>query len=50
VIGSRGTAKIRAILTSMHGALLQTQIGGFQRWNLDELRLVKRAKVVKKDA
>jgi hypothetical protein len=46
VIGSRGTAKIRAILTAMHGALLQTQIGGFRRWNLDELRLVKRGKPV----
>jgi hypothetical protein len=44
VIGSRGTAKIRAILTSMHGALLETQIDGFRRWNLDELRLVKRNK------
>jgi hypothetical protein len=44
VIGSRGTAKIRAILTSMHGALLEKQIGGFRCWNLDELRLVKRKK------
>ncbi len=44
VIGSRGTAKIRAILTSMHGALLDRQIDGFRRWNLDELRLVKRSK------
>jgi hypothetical protein len=42
VIGERGTANIRAILTSMHGALLEKQIGGFRRWNLDELRLVKR--------
>ena len=42
VIGSRGTAKVRAILTSMHGALLEKQIDGFRRWNLDELRLVKR--------
>jgi predicted RNA-binding protein YlqC (UPF0109 family) len=41
VIGSRGTAKIRAILTSIHGALLEKQIDGFRRWNLDELRLVK---------
>ena len=46
VIGSRGTAKIRAILTSMHGALLEKQIDGFRRWNLDELRLVKRGKPV----
>jgi hypothetical protein len=37
VIGSRGTAKIRAILTRMHGALLEKQIDGFRRWNLDEL-------------
>jgi hypothetical protein len=29
VIGSRGTAKIRAILTSVHGALLEKQIDGF---------------------
>jgi hypothetical protein len=42
VVGSRGTAKIRAILTDVHGALLETQIDGFRRWNLDELRLVKR--------
>jgi hypothetical protein len=42
VIGSRGTAKIRAILSSMHGALLEKQIDGFRTWNLDELRLVKR--------
>ena len=44
VVGSRGTAKIRAILTSMHGALLEKQIGGFRNWNLDELRLVKRGR------
>jgi hypothetical protein len=44
VIGSRGTAKIPAILTSMHGALLEKQIEGFRRWNLDDLRLVKRSK------
>jgi hypothetical protein len=42
VVGERGTAKIRAILTSMHGALLDRQIDGFRRWNRDELRLVKR--------
>ena len=42
VIGARGTSKIRSILASMHGALLETQIDGFRRWNLDELRLVKR--------
>ncbi len=44
VVGERGTAKIRSILTAMHGALLEKQIGGFRRWNLDELRLVNRAK------
>jgi hypothetical protein len=32
VIGSRGTAKIGAILTSMHGALLEKQIGGFRQY------------------
>ena len=42
VVGARGTAKIRAILSSVHGAFLEKQIGGFRRWNLDELRLVKR--------
>jgi hypothetical protein len=42
VIGERGTAKIHAILTDMQGAPLENQIGGFRRWNLDELRLVKR--------
>jgi hypothetical protein len=46
VIGERVTAKIHAILTSMHGALLENQIGGFRRWNLNELRLVKRKKRV----
>jgi hypothetical protein len=40
VVGSSGTAKIRSILTSMHGALLEKQIDGFRRWNLDELRVV----------
>jgi ABC-type histidine transport system ATPase subunit len=44
VIGSRGTAKIRAILTSMHGALLEKQIDGFRRWNLNEIRLVKQGR------
>jgi hypothetical protein len=42
VEGEQGTAKVRAILDSMHGALLEKQIGGFRRWNLDDLRLVKR--------
>jgi hypothetical protein len=44
VVGSRATAKIRAILTDVHGALLETQIDGFRRWNLDEVRLVKRGR------
>ena len=44
VIGSRRTAKIRAILAEMHGALLESEIDGFRCWNLDELRLVKRGK------
>jgi hypothetical protein len=44
VLGSLGTATILAILTSMHGALLEKQIDGFRRWNLDELRLVKRGR------
>ncbi len=44
VVGSRNTAKIRAILTDVHGALLKTQIDGFRLWNLDELRLVKRGR------
>ena len=44
VVGSRDMAKIRAILTHVHGALLDKQIGGFRSWNLDELRLVKRGK------
>jgi len=44
VVVSRGTAKIRAILSNMHGALLEKSIDGFRRWNLDELRLVKRGR------
>jgi hypothetical protein len=44
VVGSQGTAKIRAILSGMHGALLEKQIDGFRTWNLDELRVVKRSK------
>jgi hypothetical protein len=44
VVGERGTAKIPAILTDVHGALLKTQIDGFRCWNLDELRLVKRGR------
>jgi hypothetical protein len=30
-------------LDEMHGALLEKQIEGFRRWNLDELRLAKRS-------
>jgi hypothetical protein len=37
VVGARGTAKIRAILSSVHGALLERQIDGFRNWNLDGL-------------
>ena len=44
VVGERGTAKIRAILKDVHGALLEKQIGGFRNWNLDDLRLVKRGR------
>ncbi len=42
VVGSQGTAKIRSILTSVHGAMLDKKTDGFRLWNLDELRLVKR--------
>ena len=45
VVGSQGTAKVRAILSSVHGALLEKKIGHFRLWNLDELRLVRRGKV-----
>jgi hypothetical protein len=48
VPGERGTSTIRALLPDVSGALLETQIGGFRTWNLDELRLVKRAKAEKK--
>src|SRR5260370_22004067 len=37
VVGWRKNAKVRAILTSMHGALLEKQLGGFRNWNVDEL-------------
>jgi hypothetical protein len=43
-IGLQGTAKVRAILANVHGALLEKRIGRFRVWNLDELRLVKRSK------
>jgi hypothetical protein len=42
-IGLQRTAKVRAILTNVHGALLEKRIGRFRVWNLDELRLVKRS-------
>jgi hypothetical protein len=48
VIGESGTAKVRAVLIDVNGALLATQLGGFRTWNLDELRLVRRAKAAKK--
>jgi hypothetical protein len=44
VVGSNTTAKIRAILTSVHGAMFAKKVDGFRLWNLDELRLVKRGK------
>jgi hypothetical protein len=44
VVGSRGTAKVRAILSNVNGALLEKKIDRFRLWNLDELRLVKRKK------
>ncbi len=44
VVGSRSTAKVRAILNSVHGVLLEKKIDRFRVWNLDELRLVKRTK------
>jgi hypothetical protein len=50
VPGERGTSTIRALLSDVNGALLETQIGGFRRWNVDDLRLVKRANAAKKDA
>lgn len=50
VMGERGTSKVRAVRTDVNGALLETQIGGVRNWNIDDLRLVKRAKVAKKDS
>jgi hypothetical protein len=32
VVGERSTARIRAILTAMHVALLEKKIGGFRSW------------------
>lgn len=43
VVGERGTSKVRAILKEVNGALLETKIGGFRTWNLDELRFIKRS-------
>lgn len=43
VVGERGTSRIRSLLPAINGALLETEIGGYRNWNLDELRLVKRA-------
>ena len=47
VIGESGTSKVRVVLNDVNGVLLETQIGGFRKWNIDDLRLVKRAKVKK---
>lgn len=44
VPGERGTAEIRAVLDGMNGVLLEKQIGGYRRWNQDEIRLVRRGK------
>jgi len=48
VLGEPGTSKVRSVLNDVNGALLETQIGGFRSWNVDELRLVKRAKAGRK--
>jgi anaerobic selenocysteine-containing dehydrogenase len=42
VVGERGTAKVRAVLKDVNGALLQTKLAGYRNWNLDELELVER--------
>ena len=47
VLGEPGTSKVRSVLNDVNGALLETQIGGFRSWNVDELRLVKRARAGK---
>jgi len=45
VVGERGTAKVRSILTAVNnGVLLDKSLGGYRNWDADELRLVKRAK------
>ena len=48
VLGEHGTSKVRSIQIDVNGALLETQLGGFRRWNVDDLRLVKRAKDAKR--
>jgi len=50
VLGERGTSKVRSIQIDVNGALLEAQVGGFRRWNIDELRLVKRAKAGKRES
>ena len=43
VVGERGTAKVRSILTAVNnGALLDKALGGFRNWDQDELKLVRR--------
>jgi hypothetical protein len=44
VPGERGTAAIRAVLHHVNGVLLEKHIGGFRRWNQDEIKLVRRGK------
>jgi hypothetical protein len=44
VVGERGTAKIRSILTSIHDVLLEKRIGRFRNSNIDDIRLVKPGK------
>jgi hypothetical protein len=39
VVGSRRTARVRWILTSMHGALLENQIDGFRLWQTGRLKI-----------
>jgi hypothetical protein len=39
VVGSRGTAKVRAILSSMHGALLEKHIEGPELSRINSFRL-----------
>jgi len=50
VLGEPGTSKVRSVLNDVNGALLETQIGGFRNWNIDDLRLVKRAKAGKRES